>query len=124
MFSRSAIFLSSLSITYVPHLLDLCAKTRGRCGPRYYSRMSKRKDDIPRERGAAGNERRIHAWAAAWGLAEGTFFFIVPDVWLSWVALQKPRTARKAALSALAGAMAGGAFVHAWTRRMDAPTTR
>lgn len=86
--------------------------------------MSKREHDIPRERGAAGNERRIHAWAAAWGLAEGTFFFIVPDVWLSWVALQGPRTARKAALSALAGAVAGGALIHAWARRTDASTTR
>jgi len=86
--------------------------------------MSKREGEDPRERGAAPGERGIHAWAAAWGLAEGTFFFIVPDVWLSWVALRKPRAARKAALSALAGAMAGGALVHAWARHAGAPTTR
>ena len=86
--------------------------------------MSKREDDIPRERGAAGNERRIHAWAAAWGLAEGTFFFIVPDVWLSWVALRRARTARKAVLSALAGALVGGALVHGWARRAEADATR
>ena len=98
--------------------------TRGGRWRRYHSRMSKREDDIPRERGAAGNERRIHAWAAAWGLAEGTFFFIVPDVWLSWVALRRARTARKAALSALAGALAGGALVHGWARRAEADVTR
>src|SRR5690625_1108624 len=86
--------------------------------------MSKREGEDPRERGAAPGERGIHAWAAAWGLAEGTFFFIVPDVWLSWVALQRPRTARKAALSALAGPVAGGALIQAWARRAEAPTTR
>lgn len=43
-----------------------------------------------------------------WGLAEATVFFIVPDVVLSWFALQGLRRALVACLFALLGAVVGG----------------
>jgi membrane protein YqaA with SNARE-associated domain len=52
--------------------------------------------------------------AAAWGLAEATLFFLVPDVWLTWLALEAPRRAFRACLWALAGALAGGLLMFAW----------
>lgn len=52
--------------------------------------------------------------AALWGLGEATFFFIIPDVFLSLVAvLQWPRTGRHV-LSAIAGALLGGALLFHW----------
>ena len=46
-----------------------------------------------------------------WGFAEATFFFIIPDVFLSFVAvLQWPRT-WKHVLSAVLGAVVGGALL-------------
>src|SRR5262249_13590740 len=49
--------------------------------------------------------------AVAWGIAEATFFFIIPDVLLSLVALlQWPRT-WKHILAAVAGATLGGALL-------------
>src|SRR5437868_1692315 len=54
-------------------------------------------------------------WAAlAWGYAEATLFFLVPDVLLSWVALRDPRAAGVACFWALAGALLGGATMYAW----------
>ena len=52
------------------------------------------------------------AAAAAWGLAEATLFFIVPDVLLSWLAAFRPRLAWKAVVACLAGALAGGALMY------------
>jgi membrane protein YqaA with SNARE-associated domain len=49
--------------------------------------------------------------AFAWGLAEATFFFIVPDVLLTWIATRSLRTSLQATLVALAGALIGGAAV-------------
>ena len=54
--------------------------------------------------------------ASAWGLAEATLFFFVPDVFLSWVGLERPRRAFVACGFALAGAMLGGAVMYAWSR--------
>lgn len=49
--------------------------------------------------------------AALWGFAEATFFFIIPDVFLSLVAiLEWPRT-WKHILSAIIGALLGGALL-------------
>ena len=55
----------------------------------------------------------VSAAAAAWGLAEATLFFIVPDVLLTWLALDRPRTAWIACGWALAGAVAGGVAMYA-----------
>ncbi len=54
---------------------------------------------------------RTGAFAALWGLAEATLFFIVPDVLLSWIALHSPRRALWACLWALLGALVGGALI-------------
>jgi len=52
--------------------------------------------------------------AALWGFAEATLFFLVPDVYLSRVALEAPRRALRACLWALLGALAGGALMYGW----------
>src|SRR5438876_8872457 len=51
--------------------------------------------------------------AFAWGLAEATLFFIVPDVLLTLIACRALRPALKASIVALAGALAGGALMYA-----------
>ncbi len=61
-----------------------------------------------------------HAVAFVWGFAEATAFFIVPDVWTTRVALRHPRRGLATTLSAVAGAMVGGAVVHRWARRTPA----
>jgi membrane protein YqaA with SNARE-associated domain len=54
-------------------------------------------------------------FAALWGLAEATVFFIVPDVLLSWIALRYgARKAVGAAIVACGGALAGGALMYVW----------
>jgi len=48
---------------------------------------------------------------ALWGFAEATLFFMVPDVWLGWIALTSLKRALIATLAALVGAVAGGLLV-------------
>lgn len=55
--------------------------------------------------------------ACAWGLAEATFFFIVPDVLLTLIACRLLRPALKATIAALLGALAGGALMFAFGLR-------
>lgn len=52
--------------------------------------------------------------AFLWGLAEATLFFIVPDVLLSAVALNRLRAALIACAWATAGALIGGALLFTW----------
>jgi membrane protein YqaA with SNARE-associated domain len=47
----------------------------------------------------------------AWGLAEATVFFIVPDVWLTILGCRDVRRAMKATVVALLGALVGGAIM-------------
>jgi len=49
--------------------------------------------------------------ALIWGLAEATFFFIVPDVWTSGVALKNLKDAYHSCLYALLGALIGGTII-------------
>jgi membrane protein YqaA with SNARE-associated domain len=49
-----------------------------------------------------------------WGFAEATLFFLVPDVYLSRLALTGLRKAAAGCLLATAGALAGGALMHGW----------
>jgi membrane protein YqaA with SNARE-associated domain len=57
----------------------------------------------------------LNAVALLWGLAEATLFFIVPDVWLSAIAVARGRrVALRATGWAIAGAILGGALMHAW----------
>ena len=55
--------------------------------------------------------------AAAWGLAEATLFFVVPDVWVGWIALRRPRRVLGVCLAAIAGGIAGSAIVHTAVRQ-------
>jgi len=52
------------------------------------------------------------AAAAAWGLAEATLFFVVPDVLLTWLAAFRPRVVWPAVAACLAGALAGGVVMY------------
>lgn len=54
---------------------------------------------------------RANGIALLWGFAEASFFFIVPDVLLSWYALSSLRRALIASLFAVVGALIGGALV-------------
>lgn len=62
---------------------------------------------------------RKWGWAAAsfaWGFAEATLFFIVPDALLSYIGLKRgPKAAAMAALWAALGASVGGALMFAWS---------
>ncbi len=55
---------------------------------------------------------RAQAVAFAWGFAEATVFFVVPDLWISRLALASWRVALRGCLSALAGAIAGGLLLY------------
>jgi membrane protein YqaA with SNARE-associated domain len=57
------------------------------------------------------------AIAFLWGLAEGTFFFIIPDVFLSLVAILDLRHSWKHVVCALLGATIGGAFLFNWAQQ-------
>ena len=53
--------------------------------------------------------------ALLWGLAEATFFFIVPDVLLSVLAIRKPRKEALVACGyALLGALLGSVVMYVW----------
>ena len=58
--------------------------------------------------------------ASAWGFAEATLFFIVPDVWLSYLALKNLRRALIACVWTLLGALLGGALLYTWARYHEA----
>lgn len=65
-----------------------------------------------------------HAVAATWGVAEATIFFIVPDLWTSWLALHNPCRGFATTVSALAGALVGGATTYQMAQRMDPEDTK
>ncbi len=58
-----------------------------------------------------------HGVAFAWGFAEATVFFVVPDAWTSAIALRRPARGQALTLTATAGAVLGGAAVHRWSAR-------
>jgi membrane protein YqaA with SNARE-associated domain len=55
--------------------------------------------------------------AAAWGVGEATLFFIVPDVYLTYVALSDVRRALVGCAAAVIGALMGGAIMFRWGHR-------
>jgi membrane protein YqaA with SNARE-associated domain len=59
----------------------------------------------------------VTAVAVLWGFAEGTLFFIVPDVWLTFVAVCDGARAVRACVAATLGALAGGLVMRGWGRR-------
>lgn len=52
--------------------------------------------------------------AVLWGFAEATLFFVVPDVLLTFIAVQDRRRALLACGGAVAGALAGGVLMYLW----------
>lgn len=52
--------------------------------------------------------------AFLWGLAEGTLFFVVPDVLITLAAMFRPRRALAHAGAAVAGAVLAGALLYTW----------
>lgn len=54
--------------------------------------------------------------AFLWGFAEATVFFIVPDVWISIVALSSLQDGLLACIYALIGAILGGIIMYRWGR--------
>jgi hypothetical protein len=56
----------------------------------------------------------VKALALLWGFAEATLFFVVPEVLITWVALDRLRLALDACLLALAGALVGGVLMYSW----------
>ncbi len=52
--------------------------------------------------------------AFLWGLAEGTLFFVVPDVLITLAAMFRPRRALAHVGAALAGAVLAGALMYTW----------
>lgn len=57
------------------------------------------------------------ALAFLWGFAEGTLFFILPDVPLSLLALFRPRRALLHMVAIIAGAVLAGAVMFTWSAR-------
>ena len=55
------------------------------------------------------------ALAFLWGLAEGTLFFVVPDVIISLVAMLKPGRAWRHILAAIAGSVIAGMLLFSWS---------
>lgn len=77
-----------------------------------------------RRRSASRSSSRDHGIAGAWGFAEATFFFVVPDVWTTWVGLRRPKRALGTTVSALGGAMLGGTLTYWWGRKVADHTSR
>ncbi len=51
--------------------------------------------------------RRAEAIGFGWGVAEASLFFVVPDVWVGWIAIVAPRLALPVLLATTAGAVLG-----------------
>ncbi|MBB63813.1 MAG: hypothetical protein CMO81_01990 [Waddliaceae bacterium] len=60
------------------------------------------------------NEKMLYLLALIWGFAEATLFFIIPDVFLSLIALKNLRLGIKACVWALIGALIGGLLMYFW----------
>ena len=60
--------------------------------------------------------------AGAWGFAEATLFFIVPDVLLTWIAAFRPARTLPAIGACLLGALLGGALMFTAATRDPAGT--
>jgi membrane protein YqaA with SNARE-associated domain len=52
--------------------------------------------------------------ACAWGFAEATAFFLVPDVFLTLMACRRLRAALRATVASLLGALLGGTLMYAF----------
>jgi len=59
----------------------------------------------------------LAAACLAWGFAESTLFFVIPDVLLTLAATRNLRRALFGCVLAVAGALAGGALMYTWSAR-------
>ena len=53
----------------------------------------------------------------AWGFAEGSFFFLVPDILITWFALRSVRRSLHVTAAVVAGSLLAGACLFAWGAR-------
>jgi hypothetical protein len=58
---------------------------------------------------------RGKALAFAWGAAEASFFFLVPDILLTWVAMKAPRRVWLHLVLTVVGAVLAGVLMYAWS---------
>ena len=75
--------------------------------------------DRPPSAAARWLERWGVAGSFAWGLAEATLFFVIPDVIVGAVALFVPRKAVWAATAAIGGAVLGGVVLFSWAQASE-----
>ncbi len=55
-----------------------------------------------------------YAIACLWGFSEATFFFLIPDIYLTYLAISKPTKAIKACFITAIGASLGGSLMYVW----------
>lgn len=68
----------------------------------------------PPPKSDSASPKRGDLWLLLWGFAEATLFFIVPDVGLTYAAIDSPRIALRRMLWATLGALIGVAIMYAW----------
>ena len=54
--------------------------------------------------------------AGIWGYAEATHFWLIPDILLGWIGLNRPRSIIPSVIAATVGAIVGGIRMHQHTR--------
>ncbi len=65
---------------------------------------------------ALAKSHRATVAAFLWGLAEATFFFVIPDVLFSFTGIFAPAAAIRQSLWSVAGTVIGGALMFRWGR--------
>jgi len=61
--------------------------------------------------------------AGLWGYAEATRFWLIPDILLGWITLNRPRSIVASVIAATAGAVIGGVRMHRHAREEHARLT-
>jgi membrane protein YqaA with SNARE-associated domain len=61
--------------------------------------------------------------AGIWGYAEATRFWLIPDILLGWIGLNRPRSIAPSVVAATIGAVAGGVLMHQHAREERARLT-
>lgn len=59
-----------------------------------------------------------------WGLAEASFFFLVPDIIITFAALHSYEAGLMACLATLIGAMIGGSLMYLWGKKDEGKATQ
>lgn len=61
--------------------------------------------------------------AGLWGYAEATRFWLIPDILLAWITLNRPRSIAASVIAATVGALIGGVRMHEHAREERARLT-